>query len=104
MARVALDWDNTLVDYQTQEWLPGAREALSALLMGKRKVIIHSCSVNWPEGLARIQSKLREAGFLGHVDIHTGPGKPEANLYVDDRAMRFTGDWNEVLRHPALSR
>jgi hypothetical protein len=104
MATLACDWDGVLVDPKTQGWLPGAREALSALLMGKRKVVIHSCRVGWPEGLTQIQSKLREAGFLGHVDIHTGAGKPNADLYLDDRALRFTGDWNEVLRHPSLSR
>lgn len=101
---MACDWDGVLVDAKTQEWLPGAREALSALLMGKRKVVIHSCRVKWPEGLAQIQSKLRESGMLPHINIHTGPGKPLADVYLDDRALRFTGDWNEVLRHPALSR
>ncbi len=104
MAIAALDWDGVLVDPKTQDWLPGAKQAISSLLMGKRKVVIHSCRVLWPDGLTQIQSKLREAGFIGHVDIHTGPGKPGADLYVDDRALRFTGDWNEVLRHPALSR
>lgn len=106
MATLAVDWDNTLIDYRTKEWLPGAREALSSCLMGKRKVVIHSCTANWPEGLASIEAKLRSDGFLGHplLTIHTGPGKPIADLYVDDKGLRFDGDWPAVLRHPALAK
>ena len=103
MARIAIDWDGVLVNPRTQEWLDGSLNALRAILM-KHEVVVHSCRANWPEGHHQIHTKLAMENLAGRVDIHRNPGKPDADVYLDDRALRFTGDWNEVLRHPALSR
>lgn len=92
MAVVAIDWDNTLVDSR-QKLLPGAREAIARLRGANHKVIIHSCNkVDW------IDKCLNEFGIP--IDaIWSGPGKPLADLYIDDRGYRFpySGDWgNEI--------
>lgn len=99
-----MDWDDCLVDVTTQEWLPGALVALRRLLCENRAVIIHTCRANWPEGLAQIEAKLDEsltkqwrAAFRGLRII----GKPSADAYIDNLAVRFTGDWPRALREAA---
>ena len=96
---VALDWDGTLVDTKTQKWLPGALEFVRAAVAAKRGVVIHSSRANSPQGLQTIEETLQAAG-LPPFKIFP---KPHADLYVDNQALRFTGDWNDVYRHPSLA-
>jgi predicted mannosyl-3-phosphoglycerate phosphatase (HAD superfamily) len=91
---IAVDFDGTLVDQQLQ-WLPGALEALQRMVKAGHKVIIHSCRANWPEGMASIEHKLQAAG-LG-IPIWDQPGKPAADIYVDDRAVHFANNWAEII-------
>lgn len=94
--RVALDWDNTLVNTQTQDWLPGARTAIRSLQARGYDVLIHSCRANWPEGLAAIKAKLAEAHL--NLSVHA---KPDAAFYVDDKALRITcGDYKVLAAIP----
>jgi len=128
----AVDWDGTCVALKYPEegdWLPGAVAALYTLdRLGT--VIIHSVriapvapfsetggipapgeEVPIPEQAARevayIRRMLEEVG-LGHVEIWQRPYKPPAMVYIDDKAVRFEGDWrttiDEVLEkiQPAL--
>lgn len=88
MAVVAIDWDNTLMS--GKEWLPGAKEALKRLREEGHKVIIHSA--NDPKW---IEDNLRNAGIA--VDgIWTKPGKPNCDLFIDDKGLRFTS-WDNDL-------
>ena len=91
--KVAVDWDNTLVDSASQEWLPDAQWALGRMVRAGWKVTVLSCRASWPEGLAAITAKL-DASRLSAVDVTDV--KPEADVYLDDRALRFGGDWAEV--------
>lgn len=90
--KVAVDWDGTLVDPITQNWLPGAQQALQAMLTRGYRVTIHSSRANWDGGIEQIADKL--AGYAHRVTIQP---KPEANIYIDDRALRFNGDWEPIL-------
>ena len=85
-----LDWDGTLVDVETQEWLPGAVRAVKDLLRAGHDVVVCSCRATWPEGLEQIEGQLREAR-LGSVPVSAV--KPYADVYVDDKAVVFGGDW-----------
>jgi len=102
MNTIAVDWDGTLVDPKTQAWLPGAKVALHQLLSQHRHVIIHTSRANWLEGRVSVESKLAEAvarpweTSLGER-LKIEP-KPNADVYVDDRAIRFTGNWLAALR------
>ena len=102
MPTVCCDWDDTLCGYKKHPpgWLPGAKEALYTLKRLGLTVVIHSCRANWPEGLAEIETTLAEAGFRlnSKLKIHTGPGKPQGIAYIDDRAVRFDGNWGAALR------
>lgn len=92
-SRVAVDWDDTLVDARTQEWLPGARTAIRQLQGRGYDVFVHTCRANWPEGHASIEAKLAEA----HLQLEVKP-KPTADFYIDNLALRFDGEWPELVR------
>lgn len=99
MTVVAIDWDQTLVDTRTQEWLPGAVDALHRLLSNSSvKVIIHSCRANSAAGAAAIRTKIQAT--LGAHDVRV-EGKLTADIYIDDRAVRFAG-WPTTLREIPL--
>lgn len=89
--KIAIDWDGTLVD-QEQNWLPGSRDALDAMLRRGYKVTIHSSRANWQGGVEQISDKL--GNLASHVAIEP---KPEADLYIDNKGQRFDGEWSEIL-------
>lgn len=96
--RLAIDWDDTLVDARSQDWLDGAEHALRELHAMGHKLVIHSCRTGWPEGLASIEAKLARHG-LTFVTVDTGPGKPAADKYIDNAAITFPGTWSPILAH-----
>lgn len=94
--QVCVDWDGTLVDTQSQQWLPGAQAFLHGLLARGYRVVVHTCRANWPEGLASVEAKLEDARLRPpHVTV---AGKPAAVAYVDNLAVRFEGDYQPILR------
>ena len=90
---VACDWDGTLVDLQ-QNWLPDALEQLKRLRKRGIIMFIHSSRANTDWGRDMIRRKLDTEG-LHAVGIRP---KPEADIYLDNKGMRFTGDWQETAR------
>jgi hypothetical protein len=71
--------------------IPGAREALKALIEAGHTVIIYS-SRSWSE------LRMTEAWLKSHDIPYSGLhlGKPVADLFIDDRAVTFT-DWKATL-------
>ena len=98
MRTVAIDWDGTLVDATTQQWLPDAVNALYAMVTAEPRcrVVIHSCRANSPSGLAQIEQTLSAMPWL-YRSVKV-VGKPDADVYVDNLALRFTGDWKQTMR------
>jgi hypothetical protein len=71
--------------------LPGAREALAALIGAGHTVVIYS-SRSWSE-LRMTQAWLDENN-IPYNGLHLG--KPVADLFIDDRAIQFT-NWPTTL-------
>lgn len=109
-----VDWDGTCVEEVWPgmgDWLPGAILALREL-SSRGKTVVYSLRCHEYEAcdtLRRplhaplreqlsIRRMLDEAG-LHDVDVYpNGRGKPPGKFYIDDRAVRFDGNWGNVLR------
>jgi hypothetical protein len=110
--RICVDWDGTLVeDDQWPEqgmWLPGAVHALKKLSTLADEVVIFSCrtanvdtdEISHRDNVDQINSintMLFIADIPCNVLIWEKPHKPPANLYIDNRGLRFNGDWETTL-------
>jgi len=109
---VVVDWDGTCVPSEwpgrPMKWLPGAPEAIRAFLDAGLDVRIHSTRLHKYEGDYTTLNQSREDDYryirrmLDHaglydVDVIFDDSKPGAIAYVDDKAIRFTGDnWPEI--------
>jgi len=101
---IALDFDSVLNNFKppftlTPHDLPvdGALDFVNWLLSEGWKVIVYSSrSANDVKGTALIHDWLSRNGFP--VDkMKIAYGKPSADLYLDDRAFRFEGNFDEVM-------
>lgn len=100
---VCLDFDGVIHAHQSpwcgaeiipDEPIHGVREAI-ARLRKKYRVVVHSARCATEEGFQAVQSWLRTYSI--EVD-EVFRYKPPATIYVDDRAVRFRGDWLQTAR------
>ncbi len=99
---VILDFDGVIHSY-VSGWkgpatipdppTPGAKEAILALRQNYVVVVVSS-RCHQPGGIEAVKAWLAEHGI--EVDSVTND-KPPHIVVVDDRALRFNGDWEEVL-------
>jgi hypothetical protein len=99
---VCLDFDGVLHSYRSGwrgvEVIPdppihGTREAV-ARLRQQYRVVVYSARCRTPEGRRAVEQ------WLARHDIQVDEVcdyKPPALVYVDDRAIRFRGDWEQAL-------
>ena len=71
----------------------GAIEALEELSKNSR-VIINSSRFEVDEGMEAVRVWMSKHGMNYQLSKH----KPTADIYIDDRAVCFTGDWSETLK------
>lgn len=100
---ICLDFDGVLHSY-VSGWrgetviqdppIHGTDRAV-ARLRERYRVVIHSARCGSPEGRAAVEAWLAQHGIeVDEVCEH----KPPAKVYIDDRGLRFDGDWDEVMR------
>jgi len=98
---IALDFDGVIHLNQSfisstiiiEEPVPGAASAIEQLSR-QYKVVVFSCRANTPGGIEAIEDWLTVHGI--EVD-DVVDYKPHATVYIDDRAIQFSGDWQDTL-------
>lgn len=96
---LAIDFDEVIQSRKTAKQgavfgqpIPGALEALADFIDAGCRVVIHSCVAHTPAGYQAIEQWLEDHDADYH-DITAV--KPVADVYLDDKAIRFT-DWDSA--------
>lgn len=104
--RICLDFDGVLHDPTNREQgykmgvpVEHALDAVKVLISAGHDLVIHSSRVQKPDDLDHIYAWLR---FFGFPSIFVSTPKPLADLYIDDRGLRFT-TWHEAMADERLS-
>jgi hypothetical protein len=110
--KIAVDIDDTIVkqeeDFDITEFgipLPNAIEALNKLRLNGWTIILHSCrttpDVNPGYDLEILKMNVMmwaDENGVPYDDVWVGEGKPLADVYLDNKAMEFHGDWKLVMQ------
>lgn len=102
---VCIDFDDTIATYGSWhgegyaliegEPIPGAKEAIKKLRNGGALVLIHSARCGFSGGMQAIVVWLNKYNIM--VD-GVSSNKPPADIYVDDKAVVYDGNWESTLR------
>lgn len=114
---ICVDFDGVIAEFadDIQEFgrlIPGAPEAISELKALGYRIIIHTARPSHQDHKERLCGYLHAHG-IPFDEINTNShcawesAKPVADLYIDDRALRFEGDWAHTVaaakRHLGLT-
>jgi hypothetical protein len=122
--KIALDFDGVLHSYSSG-WtgvipfdppvrdLGGmkAQDFCQALLDKNHEIVVHTCRADTDNGKAVVRDYLRhhkfpkimwgpvyaEGGVLIGYECEITDRKPRADVYIDDRGLRFEGDFKNAL-------
>ncbi len=97
---IALDFDGVLHNehnvapgYKMGTPITGALAAVELLKQQGHELVIYSCRGNEPRSLRAMQDWLKYFRFPA---MRVAIGKPNADYYIDDRAIKFI-DWAQVI-------
>jgi len=101
---ISIDFDGTCTDH-SDGWqgesiigppVHGVQEAFKELKARGFSIVIHSCRARTDEGRQAIMNWLAVNGLIEYVAMITAYKVP-ALCYIDDRAIKFDGNWPEAL-------
>lgn len=102
---IAVDFDGTVVEHEYPRIgtvKPGAKKALKALKKAGHKIVIWTCRQGAEERMVR--TFLIDNG-IPFDSVNTpipgsdlGTRKIYADLYIDDKGLRFEDNWEEIQR------
>jgi hypothetical protein len=99
---VCLDFDGVLHDAAHPKPgrrmgppIAGAYEAVRALLRRGHVVLVHTARAQTEAQLVHVSDWLDYYGFPNEVRVVLA--KPAADVYLDDKGLRFRGDWDATL-------
>lgn len=104
MPILAVDFDGTLVEEDNDgvyHLIAGAKEAMEGFRRSGYQIVIHTCRVGIAEEENRLPQEIEIikqtlAYFaIPYDEIYLGP-KMVADVYIDDRAVSFSGNWQKV--------
>jgi hypothetical protein len=100
MKTICFDFDGTLHFYvgwtgyePPNPPVEGAREFVQWCVERGYKVCVCTCRADNELGKMAVESWLKKYGF---PPMPVSNIKPPATFYIDDRAIRFEGDWQKV--------
>lgn len=104
---ICVDFDGVIARFSDNiedfgEVIPGSADALSALRSYGYKIIIHTARPASKDHSKRLAAYLNSEGIpFDAINQNTNcdweSTKPLADLYIDDRALRFNGNWDVTL-------
>ena len=101
---IAVDFDAVINPYKVgfmgwdkipEEPISGCKEVLTQLRNHGWKIIIHSVRAKHLKGYEALNRYLRKYR-IPFDEIWRSPGKPRAEIYLDDRALKFEGNWYDT--------
>lgn len=94
---IAVDWDDTCTAPGSKDnvMLPGAVKMIKAFQRADLEVKIFSCRAGYPAGRRTIEDALAAAGVR---NVGVTLEKPQAWAYIDNRGVRFDGDFDKARR------
>ena len=74
------------------EPVPGAKESLQKMKDMGHRVYVFSARTD-----VRAIEEYMDKHNLYYDKVHTGSKPPEAEIFIDDRAINFSGDWADTM-------